>query len=59
MERIIVEAGPSQIDYVAAVDPKNLEPVTKDSPSWLLALAVRIGPARLIDNILVEISADK
>ena len=59
MERVIVEAGPSQIDYVAAVEPENLEPVTKDSSSWLLAVAVRIGPARLIDNMLVEISGDK
>lgn len=59
MARVIVEARLSQIDYVAAVDPEDLEPVTKDSPSWLLAVAVRIGPARLIDNMLVEISGDK
>ena len=59
MERIITQAGPCSIDYVAAVDSQSLEPATPENRSWLLALAVRIGPARLIDNILVEIPGDK
>ncbi len=59
MARIITQAGPCSIDYVAAVDSQNLEPGTAENHSWLLALAVRIGPARLIDNILVEIPGDK
>ena len=59
MEGIIKEAGPCTIDYIAAVDSQNLEPPTPETQCWLLALAVRIGPARLIDNILVEIPTDK
>ena len=55
METIITQAGPCQIDYLAAVDPHTLEPANEANPSWLLAVAVRIGQARLIDNILVDI----
>ena len=55
MERIIKQAGPCSIDYVAAVDSQSLEPATAENRSWLLALAVRIGRSRLIDNIVVEI----
>jgi pantoate--beta-alanine ligase len=59
MKEIISQAGPSEIDYVVAVDPETLELVTQDSPAWLLAVAVRIGQARLIDNILVDIPKAK
>ena len=59
METIIIQAGPSQIDYVAAVDPQSLEPATKERSAWMLAVAVRIGQARLIDNILVDIPKAK
>ncbi len=59
MEGIIKAAGPCTIDYIAAVDSQNLEPPTPETQCWLLALAVRIGPARLIDNILVEIPTNK
>ncbi|MCK4850875.1 MAG: pantoate--beta-alanine ligase [Phycisphaerae bacterium] len=55
MERVITQAGPCSIDYVAAVDSQSLEPATAENRSWLLALAVRIGRSRLIDNIVVEI----
>ncbi len=59
MERIITQAGPCSIDYVAAVDSQSLEPGTAENRSWLLALAVRIGRSRLIDNIVVEIPAPR
>ncbi len=55
MESIIKGAGPCSIDYVAVVDSQSLEPASKQSRRWLLALAVRIGRAKLIDNIVVEI----
>ncbi len=55
MEETINQAGPCTIDYAEAVDPQTLEPVEKTASAWLLALAVRIGPARLIDNLVVEI----
>ena len=59
MERIISQAGPCSIDYIAVVDSQSLEPAGPKSRSWLLALAVRIGPGRLIDNIMVEITGDE
>lgn len=40
-------------EYVAVVDPESLEPrATVDAPS-LLALAVPVGPVRLIDNAVL------
>ena len=59
MKKIIAQAGPCQTDYIVAVDPQTLEPVKKDSPVWLLAVVVWIGQARLIDNIVVDISKAK
>ena len=58
ISEIISRAGPCHIDYVAAVDPQTLEPITNQSKTWLLAVAVRIGQARLIDNIVVDIHGD-
>ena len=46
---VLAEAG-LRAEYVAIVDPATLEPRTAvDAPS-LLALAVPVGPVRLIDN---------
>ena len=59
MREVITKAGPSEIDYLAAVDPQSLESATQQSSAWLLAVAVRIGQARLIDNILVDIPKAK
>ena len=56
LKEVVNGAGPSEIDYVAVVDPQTLEPATQASRTWLLAVAVRIGPSRLIDNILVDIA---
>ena len=41
------------IDYVAAVDTQSLRPVETVSAPTLLAVAARVGPVRLIDNIIV------
>lgn len=42
------------VDYVETVDPEELTPVESTDGRLLIALAVRLGPARLIDNILVD-----
>lgn len=57
MRDAIEAAGPCTIDYVAIVDPQQLEPRSRLDGPCLLALAVRIGPARLIDNRLVDAPA--
>lgn len=43
----------SHIDYVAVVDPATLEPMKKIRRPVLLAVAVRIGKTRLIDNVVI------
>jgi pantoate--beta-alanine ligase len=42
------------IEYVAAVDPNTLLPLDTTTHGALLALAIKIGKTRLIDNILLE-----
>jgi pantoate--beta-alanine ligase len=52
--REALEAEPLiRIDYLEAVDPKTLEPVDLATGQTVLAVAVRIGSARLIDNVLL------
>ncbi len=41
-------------DYVELVDAESLESVTRLRGACLALLAVRIGPVRLIDNMLIE-----
>ena len=54
MRRSIEESGPAVIDYVSVVDPLTMQPVERIERRVLLALAVRIGMTRLIDNLLVD-----
>lgn len=52
--RRVVAAEPLlQIEYVEAVDPVHLKPVTTVAADTVLALAARAGQTRLIDNIVV------
>jgi len=44
----------AKIDYISIIDNELLQPVTRISDTVLIALAVKIGPARLIDNIIVD-----
>lgn len=51
---VVAEQPLAQIDYVEIVDPDRLQPVlTVDAPA-LLALAVKFGKARLIDNAILQ-----
>ncbi|HUF03817.1 MAG TPA: pantoate--beta-alanine ligase [Aridibacter sp.] len=52
----VLESEPrARTDYIALVDPDSLDPVEKvgDEPA-LLAVAVRIGDIRLIDNVILN-----
>lgn len=42
------------IDYIVAVDADSLEPVETLRPNTLVALAVKIGRTRLIDNTILN-----
>ena len=54
MRERIESAGPCQIDYIEVVDADTLEPKSSAAGRCLVALAVRIGGARLIDNVVVD-----
>ena len=53
VERSIRSDGPCEIQYVSAVDPETLEPRQDLTLPLMLALAVKIGGTRLIDNVVV------
>jgi pantoate--beta-alanine ligase len=44
-------------EYVALVDPNTFEPIETLAGRGLLLLAARIGEVRLIDNVVLELSA--
>ncbi len=46
-----------QVEYASVVDAESLEPLADISSKAVLALAVRIGKTRLLDNALLEIPA--
>ncbi len=57
MEELIKSKPSAKIDYIAIVKPNTLEKVEKmeEGNEYLIALAVRIGSTRLIDNTIVKI----
>src|SRR5574337_895423 len=53
--RAMIEAEPlARLDYVALCDPETLKPLDRIEGPTLLALAVRFGGTRLIDNSLIR-----
>ena len=44
----------AQLDYAEVVDAETFEPVTLLRGTCLALLAVKVGPVRLIDNLLIE-----
>ena len=55
MEKIISTAMSSNIDYIEIVDSVNLKAIENIKDEVLIALAVKIGRTRLIDNMVVNI----
>ncbi|MFP4216301.1 MAG: pantoate--beta-alanine ligase [Phycisphaerae bacterium] len=53
-EQIVARVPDGQIDYAVVRDAETLGPVTEQTRSALLALAVKLDGARLIDNIVVD-----
>ena len=53
MKRLIRKVKGTRVEYVAIVNSDTLEPVKEIKGKTLIALAVRIGKARLIDNVIV------
>lgn len=57
MENLIKSKPSAKIDYIAIVEPDTLEKVDEltEGEEYLIAIAVRIGSTRLIDNTVVKI----
>lgn len=57
MENLIKSKPSAKIDYIAIVEPDTLEKVDElmEGKEYLIAIAVRIGSTRLIDNTVVKI----
>lgn len=53
MRKIIQKVKGTRIEYVAIVNAETLEPVKEIKGRTLVALAVRLGKARLIDNVIL------
>jgi pantoate--beta-alanine ligase len=54
MRKIITAAASAKIEYIEIVDTETLCPIKKIDRPALVALAVRIGRTRLIDNIIID-----
>ncbi|HWP83103.1 MAG TPA: pantoate--beta-alanine ligase [Bacteroidota bacterium] len=56
MEDLLRKSEPTRIDYIAFLKPETFQEVELlKPPSVLIALAVRFGSTRLLDNILIDI----
>jgi pantoate--beta-alanine ligase len=56
MRKILQQIPSGQIEYISIVDAETLESIEKIAGKILAAVAVKVGPARLIDNILIDTS---
>ena len=54
MQKILQQIPSGEIEYVSIVDVETLESIDIIAGKVLAAIAVKIGPARLIDNILMD-----
>lgn len=52
--QLISKNKTAKVDYIAIVDNQSLKPVKRITKDCLIALAVRIGRTRLIDNICLN-----
>ena len=54
MRRLINSAKDAKVDYIAITDLKEFSPLKRIKGEALIALAVNIGKARLIDNLILK-----
>lgn len=54
MRNLIKKEQSARIDYIEIVDMESLKPVKTVTSNSLIALAVRIGKVRLIDNLIIK-----
>lgn len=54
MTRVVADEPRAQLDYADVCDPDTFVPLTELRPPAVLAIAAKVGPARLIDNFLLR-----
>ncbi len=54
MRNILLKVPSIEIEYISIVDADTLQNIDHITGKVLIAVAVRIGPARLIDNIMLD-----
>ena len=54
MSKILQQVPSIEIEYISIVDAETLRNIDRIAGKALAAVAVKIGPARLLDNILVD-----
>ncbi len=59
VEKLILSHPFTEIDYISICDPMSLEDVDRIEEKAVLALAVKVGKARLIDNCLIGATEDE
>ena len=50
----VLAAAGIEPEYLTVADPATLEPLERVADGALVLVAARVGPARLIDNVLIE-----
>jgi pantoate--beta-alanine ligase len=50
---VLAEEPGVNVDYLALVDGERLEPVAIADPGTIVMVAARVGPTRLIDNLIL------
>jgi len=58
-EGLLREPAVSEIDYAGIYDPETLNEPSEIMEAMLLAVAVRIGDTRLIDNIFINVKKER
>ena len=53
MRRTLDAAPDVQVEYIALAEPETLAPVSEVREDTVVAIAARVGPTRLIDNIVL------
>src|SRR3954471_23616663 len=53
-ELALAQMGDVEPEYLAVVDPASFSPLNTISAPALVAVAARVGPVRLIDNVILE-----
>lgn len=59
MRKVIEEVPYAKIDYIQVVDLEEIQPVETIEDDVLVALAVNVGPARLIDNFVYKVDHEE